>query len=310
MAEGGGAGGWTGSGTEGITPATPPAGPGPAEASVPAPAASGRPHSAVTVPDMTDVALSPAPARTDPDTKTIPRLLQGIALLLAVGVCIGIGGFLNFVDRAATARPPADARAEGIVVLTGGPRRIDAGLDLLDRGGGTRLLISGVHPVVPAGSVARQTDRPDLFSCCVDLDRQAANTVSNADEARKWADIKGYRSLVVVTGAQHMPRSMLEFSRALPGRALIAYPVAEQDLSHWYLSPRLAKRLAIEYAKYLVVRLRQSALTPVRSPLARAEGLAGISPVRTGSLSAGSLSPDPSCASSARCCSRSPSMAS
>ncbi len=230
--------------------------------------ASPRPHSPASVAGMTDVALSPAPARADSDTKPMPRLLEGIVMLLAVGVCLGIGGFLNFVDRAVSARPPVDARAEGIVVLTGGPRRIDAGLDLLDRGAGGRLLISGVHPVVPVVSVARQTDRPDLFSCCVDLDRQAANTVSNADEARKWADLKGYHSLVVVTGAQHMPRSMLEFSRALPGRSLIAYPVEEQDLSRWYLSPRLAKRLAIEYAKYLVVRLRQSALTVQKSPLA------------------------------------------
>lgn len=265
MTEDGGAGRRLESGADDAPSVAPSAAADPAP--VP-PAASGRPYSAASVAGMTDVAFSPAPARTGPDTKAMPRLMHGLVLLLAVGVCLGIGGFLHFVDRAVSARPPADARAEGIVVLTGGPRRIDAGLDLLDRGGGTRLLISGVHPVVPAGSVARQTDRPDLFSCCVDLDRQALNTVSNADEARKWADRKGYHSLVVVTGAQHMPRSMLEFARALPDRSLIAYPVAEQDLSHWYLSPRLAKRLAIEYAKYLVVRLRQSALPLPKPPLA------------------------------------------
>lgn len=234
--------------------------------------ASDRPHSPASVGDMTDVS-APAAAAQDqagPQDRsdTLVRLLQGVAVSLAVLACIGLGGFLHFVDRAVSARPPEAVQAEGIVVLTGGPRRIDAGLDLLDRGGGTRLLISGVHPVVPVASVARQTDRPDLFSCCVDLDRQAANTVSNADEARKWADLRGYHSLVVVTGSQHMPRSMLEFSRALPNRQLIAYPVEEEDLRSWYLSPRLAKRLVIEYAKYLVVRLRQSALVVPAHPLA------------------------------------------
>ena len=65
-------------------------------------------------------------------------------------VCLaGLGlavGFVDFAERVAGAAPPADPRAEGIVVLTGGTARIDGALQLLAEGRANRLLISGRQP--------------------------------------------------------------------------------------------------------------------------------------------------------------------
>ena len=69
-----------------------------------------------------------------------------------------VGGFLNFVHEVQSLpeRSAADAPAgDAVVVLTGGPRRIDAGLELLGAAKGTRLLISGVNPVTSAGAIQR-----------------------------------------------------------------------------------------------------------------------------------------------------------
>ena len=51
-------------------------------------------------------------------------------------------------------RAPLNPRAEGIVVLTGGTSRIDEALQLLAEGRATRLLISGVNPLVTRDTLA------------------------------------------------------------------------------------------------------------------------------------------------------------
>jgi uncharacterized SAM-binding protein YcdF (DUF218 family) len=58
---------------------------------------------------------------------------------------------------------------------------------------------------------------------------------------------------VIVTGRYHMPRTMREFSAALPDVTLIAYPVDQAgiDLSGWWRHPRTARLLHREYIKYL-----------------------------------------------------------
>jgi len=40
-------------------------------------------------------------------------------------------------------------------------------------------------------------DNQSLLSCCVDLDRSAVNTRSNAAETRRWARERGFKSLIV-----------------------------------------------------------------------------------------------------------------
>ena len=58
----------------------------------------------------------------------------------------------------------------------------------------------------------------------------------------------------MVTGAYHMPRSLLEFRRAMPGAVLIAHPVfpTHVKLSQWWRWPGTASLVATEYSKYLM----------------------------------------------------------
>lgn len=180
--------------------------------------------------------------------------------------CLGLfafglfcGGFLVFADRVAELSVPGPVEADGIVVLTGGADRVSGAVDLLARGKARRLLISGVHPDTSARQIGRVVDAgPNLFDCCVDLDRRAANTVGNAEETAKWARHNGFGSLIVVTSAYHMPRSLIELGSVLPGVDLVPYPVArpELDLRRWWVRRETVLLLLEEYLKYTAARTR------------------------------------------------------
>jgi uncharacterized SAM-binding protein YcdF (DUF218 family) len=187
--------------------------------------------------------------------------LRSLAILLLIAV-LWLVGLLAFGDRAAKATPaPEPAVADGIVVLTGASSaRIDAAIKLLETGKGKRLLISGVNREVrprELRDVARGAGH--AYDCCVDLGFEAANTLGNARETAAWAKKHNFRSLIVVTADYHMPRSILELRAALPNTALHPYPVPTEtlDARNWWKRGPEARRLMVEYSKYLVILARE-----------------------------------------------------
>jgi uncharacterized SAM-binding protein YcdF (DUF218 family) len=216
---------------------------------------------------MSEVAHSPAPV-----ARVRRRVNHGwrFRLALRMVVCLaGISllvGFVDFAEDARDAEPPANPRAEGIVVLTGGTARIDGALQLLAEGRANRLLISGVNPMVTRQALASTVSDGlrRVLDCCVDLDRQAHDTIGNAAETREWADQRGFSSLIVVTSDYHMRRSMAELAFAMPDKRLIAFPVNNPDLhlASWWRDPETLSLLVREYGKYLVVETRRL-LSPV-----------------------------------------------
>ncbi|MEN0087442.1 MAG: YdcF family protein [Pseudomonadota bacterium] len=189
-----------------------------------------------------------------------------VALVLALfaGVAFAVGGFLKFTYDASQmtahkANEPVIMDADGIVVLTGGADRIKQAVALMQQNGDQRLLITGVNPQTDLDAIARTNDLDDaVLTCCVDIDRTALDTIGNAKAASLWVEEKQYSSLVVVTSNLHMRRSMLEFSRAMPGMNLIAEPVEIYDLSglNWAQKPEVWRALLTEYGKFLAAKAR------------------------------------------------------
>ncbi len=198
------------------------------------------------------------------------KLARAAILLAALGAAALAVGFVAFAASVSDARPPDNVRAEGIVVLTGGGGRIDSALHLLAEGRARRLLISGVNPSVDFKALAGTVDK-DLevaLACCVDLGRDARDTIGNAAEARDWARARGYTSVIVVTSDYHMPRSMAELAEAMPQIKLIPYPVNNPDLhlgDWWNNGPAFALLLR-EYGKYLLATARVRIAGAAASP--------------------------------------------
>jgi uncharacterized SAM-binding protein YcdF (DUF218 family) len=168
-------------------------------------------------------------------------------------------GFVGFLSRLRTAESKPARNADGIVVLTGGSSRVSDAMELLAGGYGKRLLISGVHPTNAASDISRSLpDSQGLLGCCVDLDRSAVNTRSNAVETRRWAHERGFKSLIVVTSNYHMPRAIVELSHEMPEIELIPFAVIGDKWRDepWWTSGTTLRLLLSEYAKYLAAEMR------------------------------------------------------
>src|SRR5262245_46302779 len=192
--------------------------------------------------------------------------IVGTIALGFVGACVGFIAFLSQL-RGSEVKPARTA--DGIVVLTGGSSRVSDAMGRRAAGYGKRLLISGVHPTNDVSDISRTLpDNHKLLSCCVDLDRSAINTRSNAAEARRWARERGFTSLIVVTSNYHMPRAIVELSHAMPDVTLVPFAVVGDKWRDepWWTSGATLRLLRSEYVKYVaaevLVRLAAVGLAP------------------------------------------------
>jgi uncharacterized SAM-binding protein YcdF (DUF218 family) len=175
------------------------------------------------------------------------------------GLIVLAGGFVWFVSSIASEEVTLDTKADGIVALTGAAARIPDAIELLATERGKRLLITGVHRATSSREIARITPLySKYFTCCIDLDRSALNTLGNALEARRWARQHNFNSLIVVTSNWHMPRAMAELAHQLPDVTLIAYPVISEKVKTepWWSNTDTARLLLGEYLKYLFALMR------------------------------------------------------
>ena len=180
---------------------------------------------------------------------------------IAILVLIWAIGLFAFADRVRGFTPaPEPARADAIVALTGpSAERVNAAIRLLEQDKGQRVLISGVNREVRRQELRALTPGSNrLFNCCVDLGFEAEDTTGNAQEIAAWADAKGYDSLIVVTSDYHMPRALTEIRAAAPGVDLTPYAVETPSLdnSRWWKAAVTARRMTLEYMKYLAALAR------------------------------------------------------
>lgn len=167
--------------------------------------------------------------------------LSSLALIL-----YGLGFFLFSVTLAGPA--PSQAKTDAIVAITGGEGRIEQGVAMLAEGRGKRMLVAGADPAVTKRDLVRRLGgRRQLVECCVDLGSESVDTRSNAEEARRWIERRGYRSVRLITSDWHMRRAQYEFRRQLDGKVEIIPDAVRSE-------PRFVTLFG-EYNKYLLRRL-------------------------------------------------------
>jgi uncharacterized SAM-binding protein YcdF (DUF218 family) len=155
-------------------------------------------------------------------------------------------GFLIFSVTLGT--PAGDQHTDAAVVITGGSGRIEHGVDVLARGDAKRLLIAGTDPSVTKPDLVRRLGgQKKLVDCCVDLGSESVDTRSNAEEAKRWLDKLGYKSLRLITSDWHMRRARYEFRRVLGDK----YEVVPDAVK---TQPRFMTLFG-EYNKYLLRRI-------------------------------------------------------
>jgi uncharacterized SAM-binding protein YcdF (DUF218 family) len=181
-------------------------------------------------------------------------LLICLGIGAAFAVSLWLAGLSGFVHETEALSPPATLQKEdAIVVLTGGSNRLDAGFDLLEKGFGKKLFISGVYKGLEVKQLLKLwKDEPQShLDCCVVLGFEADNTVGNAVETIDWLKKEGYHSIYLVTANYHLKRALLEFSSLAPDLNIVPFPVVPGPATTKFLIPR-------EYFKYLMARLHHS----------------------------------------------------
>jgi uncharacterized SAM-binding protein YcdF (DUF218 family) len=181
----------------------------------------------------------------------------GLLLCTAAGLVLATG-FAWFISRVPAHEIPLSSNADAIVALAGGASRIPDAIELLASGRGRRLLISGVNRTTSTNAISRLNPEFEKWvRCCVDFD-WSVNTLGNAIEIRRWAERRGFHSLIVVTSNYHMPRALAEIAHQLPDVALLPFPVIteRQRAEPWWASRTTARLMLTEYMKLIFARLR------------------------------------------------------
>jgi uncharacterized SAM-binding protein YcdF (DUF218 family) len=200
-------------------------------------------------------------ARTQTAASAMLRTARRLLALLVLLAALWVAGLVWFAEQIPSAEQTVipDDVTDAVVVLTGGPLRLKAGLVVLETGKARKLFVSGV---------ARGIDLADLFraaqlpapppECCVVLGHAADNTEGNAIETRAWMAAEGLHSLRLVTASFHMKRSLLEFRRAMPDMVIVPHPVFQDGFMRdmWWAWPGTFALIAGEYNKYLAAVVR------------------------------------------------------
>ena len=189
---------------------------------------------------------------------------RSFVMFFLLVVFLWIVGFTNFLMTIPADVPKDIVKSDAVVVLTGGSKRLEAGIILLEQGKAELLFVSGVNEKVTRSDILQVVDRgkilknDQLFSCCIKLGYVAEDTTGNAKESLEWLRVNSLSSIILVTSNYHMQRAYLEFKLQNSNVRITKYPVISSDftVSDWIINPRRFALLFLEYHKLILTSLR------------------------------------------------------
>lgn len=189
------------------------------------------------------------------------RALSIAGAVLIAATVLWSAGLIWFASQTRHTAHDTSTRTDAIIVLTGGSGRLAKGISLLESNLSDQLFVSGVADgLQPEDVFDVEEDKLADLNCCITFGHSANNTAENAVETAAWVNSRGFSSLRLVTASYHMPRSMMEFRRALPGVILVANPIYPENVKvdDWWYHRGTAGLIASEYAKSLLMMLKPS----------------------------------------------------
>lgn len=190
------------------------------------------------------------------------KIYSYIFILISSLVMLYFLGLLYFVSLVPIKPAISTSKSDAIVVLTGGDKRIEKGFILLKNNKANKLFITGVNDKIKLSNISQI----EKFQSILDFDYKskvylginAQNTQGNALETKQWiSEAENIKSIILVTANYHMPRSLLEFHKALPYIKIIPYPVFPEGfkIHSWWKHKSSSLLLMNEYKKYIFIMI-------------------------------------------------------
>lgn len=160
---------------------------------------------------------------------------------------------------------PSDTlkRSDAIVVLSGGPDRVQWGIKLYQDGWAPRLVLvgaaldkSGPSNAEAMRKIALQAGVPDT---AIFLEEKSANTLENAALGKAVLDLFGAKSIILVTSPYHQRRAYETFKKVYEGEVLsiINSPsgYSTWNSKQWWAKPASADITTSEILKIIWFKL-------------------------------------------------------
>ncbi len=175
-------------------------------------------------------------------------------LVLLSFLAIWSGGLLYFIFNYNQEETLTDIRVDGIVVFTGSSGRINEGINLLEKDKSKFMLVTGVNKSSLINTENWIKSKTSMYSCCIELETKAKNTVGNAKETIKWVNKYNLKSIRLVTSSYHILRSEIELKKIAPENLIIIkHPIRDstEKISFQNLVSYLML-ISIEYSKFII----------------------------------------------------------
>lgn len=182
------------------------------------------------------------------------RSLLFVCFVMLAFWAAGLSWFITLIPSA----PASDTiTTDAIVVLTGGSLRLDRGFELMSQKRAQKMFVSGVEDGITLASLLRSKEykafAPTIIPESVTLGYKARSTIGNAEETAQWVAHEQVKSIRLVTGNYHIPRSVFELREAIPGIAIVIDPVFPSHFAHngWWQSAGNIRLVISEYHKFV-----------------------------------------------------------